>query len=236
MTQVAEPEARKYVGGGVLRKEDRKLVLGESRFIDDISVAGMLWMAFVRSPIAHGRIKSVDTSAATAMPGVVAVYTGADLASEWAGGLPCAWPVTADIKLPTHWPVAQDKVRYAGDAVAVVVADSREHAVDAVGAVDADYEQLEAVLDLEGAIADGALCCTTTSAPTRATRGRSPTARSTRSSSRRRTSCASVTGIRAWSPTRSSRGACWSCRSPSAASSPSTPRRRSRTSCGSCWR
>ncbi|MGH9260003.1 MAG: xanthine dehydrogenase family protein molybdopterin-binding subunit, partial [Acidimicrobiales bacterium] len=144
MTQVAEPAAKRWVGGGILRKEDPELLTGQGRYVDDISLPGMQWMAFVRSPVAHANLTSVDTSAATGMPGVVAVFTGQDLAGDWAGGMPCAWPIadrtmpdepTADARIPDHWPVAKDRVRFMGEIVAVVVADSREHAADAVSEV-----------------------------------------------------------------------------------------------------
>jgi carbon-monoxide dehydrogenase large subunit len=108
----------------------------------------------LRSPYAHARITSIDTTAAAGADGVVAVYTGADLADAWAAPMPCAWPVTEDIKIPTHWPVAKDKVSYAGDAVAVVVADSRAHAKDAGEAVQVDLEMLDPVLDMEEALTD----------------------------------------------------------------------------------
>jgi carbon-monoxide dehydrogenase large subunit len=154
MTQTQEPEVKKYVGGGVPRKEDPQLLTGEAKFIDDLSFPGMLWAHVVRSPLAHARINSVDVEAARGMEGVVAAWSGADLADEWADGLPCAWPVTEDIKMPTHWPVAQDKVCFAGDAVAVIVADSRAHAKDASEAVEVDLEMLDPVLDMEEALKD----------------------------------------------------------------------------------
>jgi aerobic carbon-monoxide dehydrogenase large subunit len=156
MTQIAEPEASRYVGGGVARKEDPELLTGQATFIDDISVAGMLWVSIVRSPIAHATINSVDLTRAKEMPGVVAAFSGAELAGEWADALPCAWPVTEDIKIPKHWPVAQDKVCFAGEPVAVVVADSRARAKDAAEAVEVDYDMLDVVLDIEKAIGDGA--------------------------------------------------------------------------------
>src|SRR5918992_475404 len=114
MAQVTErPE--KYVGGGVPRKEDPELITGQAMYIDDMTVPGMVWVSVVRSPMAHARINSVDLSRAREMPGVVAAFSGADLAGDWADSMPCAWPVTEDIKLPKHWPVAQDKARFAGD-------------------------------------------------------------------------------------------------------------------------
>src|SRR5215218_9421776 len=135
-------EMGRYIGSRMLRKEDARLVTGHGRYLDDLALPGMVWMVVVRSPMAHARIGRVDTSSALQLPGVVAAYSGADLASEWAAGLPCAWPITPETRIPTHWPVAQDKARLAGDPVAVVVADTREHAVDAAEAVDVDYEQL----------------------------------------------------------------------------------------------
>lgn len=164
MTEVAE-RAEKYVGRGVLRKEDPELITGQARYIDDIAFPAMVWLGVVRSPFAHATVNSIDTSRAADLPGVVAVYSGADLAEEWASGLPCAWPVPTttfpeptaeDPRVPTHYPITTDKARYAGDAVAVVVADSRAHAKDALEAVDVDYEPLDAVLTMEDALKGGA--------------------------------------------------------------------------------
>src|SRR6266540_1033810 len=149
-------EMGRYIGSRMLRKEDALLVTGHGRFLDNLSLPGMVWVAVVRSPMAHARITRVDTSPALQLPGVVAAYSGADLASEWAAGLPCAWPIAPETRIPTHWPVAQDKACLAGDPVAVVVADTREHAVDAAEAVDVDYEQLPAVTSIEEALAEGA--------------------------------------------------------------------------------
>lgn len=142
------------VGSRLLRKEDPELLTGEARFIDDLQVTGALWVAFVRSPHAHARITSIDLRAAIGAPGVIAAYTGADLQSLWAGPLPCAWPVTADMKNPTHLPVAVTKANHVGDAVAVVVATSRYAAADAAELVVVDYEPLPAVIDLNDALAD----------------------------------------------------------------------------------
>ena len=146
----------RYVGERVLRKEDPKLLTGQGRYLDDLAVPGMVWMSVIRSPLAHARINSIDLEAARAMPGVVAALTGEDLAGEWAGPLPCVWPVTEGIKMSEHFPVTKDKARYLGDAVAVVVAETREAAEDAAEAVVVDYETLPAVTDLEAAMAEGA--------------------------------------------------------------------------------
>ena len=149
-------EMGRYIGSRMLRKEDDLLVTGHGHFLDDLVLPGMVWMAVVRSPVAHARIARVDTSPALQLPGVVAAYSGADLASDWAAGLPCAWPIAPETRIPTHWPVAQDKARLAGDPVAVVVADTREHAVDAAEAVEVDFEELPAVTSIEEALAEGA--------------------------------------------------------------------------------
>ena len=141
--------AERYVGQGVPRKEDPALITGEARFIEDMTIPGMLWAGIVRSPFAHAHITGVDLSAAKEMAGIVDAFSGADLASEWADGLPCAWPVTEDIKIPKHWPVAQDVARFAGEAVAVVIGDSRAHVKDALESVDVSYDPLDPVLDLE---------------------------------------------------------------------------------------
>ena len=144
------------VGTAVPRKEDPALLTGQARFVDDLVVPGMVWMVVVRSPYAHARIRSVDVSAALAAEGVVAAYSGEDLVGDIEAGLPCAWPVTEEIKMPTHWPLARDKARYAGDGVAVVVAESRALAKDAAELVEVDYEPLGAVTDVGEALVDGA--------------------------------------------------------------------------------
>ena len=92
----------------------------------------------VRSPFAHARITKVDVSKARAAEGVVAAFSGADLADDVAAGLPCAWPVTEDIKIPDHWPLAREKACFAGDGVAIVVAETRALAKDAAELVDVD--------------------------------------------------------------------------------------------------
>ena len=145
-----------YVGRPVARKEDEKLLRGEGTFVDGLTVPGMVWMAVVRSPFAHARVTTVDVSRAVEAEGVVAAFSGADLASEWAGGLVCAWPVTEDTKIPDHFPLASAEARYVGDAVAVVIAESRALAKDAAELVDEDDEEQPAVIDVEEAARDGA--------------------------------------------------------------------------------
>jgi carbon-monoxide dehydrogenase large subunit len=147
---------QRYVGAETPRKEDPELLTGEARYTDDLVVPGMLWMEVVRSPFAHARINGIDFSRALAMDGVVAAYSGKDLAGDWAGPLLMAWAVTEDINNPPHWPLAQDKARHQGDGVAVVVAETRAAAKDAAEAVDVDYEPLDAVVDMEAGLKEGA--------------------------------------------------------------------------------
>ena len=142
------------IGKAVKRREDPALISGKGRYADDIKIMGMLHMAFVRSPHAHARIKSIDVSAATAMSGVTAVFTGADIQDQL-GSLPVGW-VLDDMKAPPHPPLAFETVRYTGDAVAVVLAEDPHTAVDAMEAVTVDYEILDAVVDAEKATKSGA--------------------------------------------------------------------------------
>ena len=156
MATSTQETAQRYVGAGVPRKEDPKLLAGQGTFVESIAPPGVLWMYVVRSPIAHARLKRVDVKPALDAPGVVAAFTGADLAGEWQAPLPMAWPVTEDIKIAEHWPLAKQKVRHQGDGVAVVIATSRAAAVDAAELVKVDYETLPVVTDVEAAYADGA--------------------------------------------------------------------------------
>src|SRR6266581_3265771 len=140
------------LGKARLRKEDARLITGQTNWTDNITLPGMLHIAFLRSPHAHARITSVDVSAARSEPGVIAAYSGADFADEQ-GSLPCAWPVTPDIVIPAHPPMATDEVRYVGEAVACVIARDRYTAADALEAIDVDYEPLPPVLDMRSALA-----------------------------------------------------------------------------------
>ena len=152
-TEIA-PAPDAELGRARLRKEDERLITGQTNWTDNIKLPGMLHIAFVRSPFAHARITSVDVSAALAEPGVIAAYSGADFAAEQ-GSLPCAWPVTPDIVIPNHPPMATDEVRYVGEAVACVVARDRYAATDALNAIEVDYEPLPPVLDMRTALEDG---------------------------------------------------------------------------------
>ncbi|MGW8951751.1 xanthine dehydrogenase family protein molybdopterin-binding subunit [Streptomyces sp. NPDC055709] len=153
--QPTDGTREREVGRARARKEDAHLITGQTTWTDNISVPGMLHMAVLRSPMAHARIDRVDVEPARQRPGVVAAYSGRDLADGLAS-MPCVWPVTEDIVMPDHPPVAVDEVRYAGDAVAVVVARDRYAAADALEAVEVDYTPLDPVLDLEDALAEGA--------------------------------------------------------------------------------
>ena len=144
------------IGAPLRRKEDDPLLRGRGTYVDNLDLPGTVVMAVVRSPYAHARIISIDTAAAEASNGVVGVFTGADLRDDWKAPMPCAWPVTEDMKSPEHFPLAVDEVCYQGDGVAVVIADTRAHAVDAAELVEVDYEPLDVIVDVEAAAQDGA--------------------------------------------------------------------------------
>jgi carbon-monoxide dehydrogenase large subunit len=148
---ISQPE----IGRPRTRKEDARLITGRSRYTDSITPQATLHMYVVRSPLAHATVKGVDKSAAERSPGVVGVYTAADLGVE-AIGLPCAWPITPDMKSPQRPLLANTTVHFAGEGVAVVLARSAAAARDAADLVEVDYDLLEPVLDMEAALADGA--------------------------------------------------------------------------------
>ncbi len=141
-------------GSGIKRREDPRLITGEAKYTDDIKLPGLLHMAVVRSPYAHANIVSIDTSAAAAMEGVAAVFTGEDITLA---GIPTAWLIPdSELKTPEHPALAKGKVRYVGDGVAIVLADDRYRAQDAADAVVVEYEELPAVIDPEKATQAGA--------------------------------------------------------------------------------
>jgi aerobic carbon-monoxide dehydrogenase large subunit len=141
---ISSPVLPKLVGQRVKRREDPRLIQGRGTYVDDVKIAGMQHLAFKRSDIAHGRIRSIDTSAAQAMPGVEAVYTGAQIA-QFVKPVPIATPFPS----PEHRAVAIDVVRYVGEPVAVVVAADRYLARDAADAIVVEYESLPVVVDPE---------------------------------------------------------------------------------------
>src|SRR5881296_574231 len=142
-----------YIGTRVARKEDARLITGDGTFTDDVTLPGMAYLTLVRSPHAHARIRRIDTAAAKKEPGVVAVYTGKDL--EATGMLPVFISVPS-MNGSKHMPIATDKARYAGDAVAAVVADSRDAAKRAADLIAVDYEPLPVVVDATKALEPGA--------------------------------------------------------------------------------
>jgi carbon-monoxide dehydrogenase large subunit len=144
------------MGGGLPRKEDPNLVLGRANWTDNIKPAGTLHFALLRSPFAHAKINSLDVSGALERPGVVAAFTGEDLADEWPGGVPCAATVTDEQNTPFQAPIVTDEVKYMGDVVAVVLATDRYKAQDALESIEVEYEPLGVVVDMETALEEGA--------------------------------------------------------------------------------
>jgi aerobic carbon-monoxide dehydrogenase large subunit len=139
------------IGARVQRKEDYRFLTGAGQYTDDVEFAGQTYAAFVRSPHAHAVIKKLNVEEAKRAPGVLAVYTGADLAAAKVGGLPCGWLITdvkgQPMKEPPYPALAQGKVRHVGERVAVVIAESPEQARDGAERVEVDYEVLPAVMD-----------------------------------------------------------------------------------------
>ena len=148
------------IGAAVRRKEDHRFITGSGRYTDDINRPGQVYAVVVRSPLAHARIAGIDATAALAAPGVVAVLTGADMAADGIGSLPCGWGIHSKdgspMVEPGHAPLAADVVRHVGDQVAVVIAKSKAIARDAAELVEVDYEELPVVADLDAASAEGA--------------------------------------------------------------------------------
>src|ERR1700752_1304741 len=144
---MATPILPKQIGERVKRREDPRLIQGRATYVDDIALVGMQHIAFKRSDVAHGRIVSIDTSAAAAMEGVEAVFTGAQIA-EFLAPMPIGTPFPS----PEHPAVAVDTVRYTGEPVAVVVASDRYVARDAAEAIVVTYDMLPAVVDLDLAL------------------------------------------------------------------------------------
>jgi carbon-monoxide dehydrogenase large subunit len=150
-------DAPKHVGQAIRRKEDPRLITGRAKYVDDIVVHGLLHMAVVRSPEAHARIVAIDGSAALAMPGIKAVYTGEDM-SDLLAPLPMAWaPPGVEVKCPERWPLARGTVNHVGDAVAMVIGEDKRVVVDAAQAVSVEYEQLPVIVDVEEALKDEVL-------------------------------------------------------------------------------
>ena len=148
------------VGARALRKEDKRFITGRGRYVDDIRLHGMTYAAFVRSPHAHAKVTAIDIAPALGMPGMVAVLTGRELVDDKIGNLICGWMIHSKdgsaMKMGV-WPaMAPETVRFVGQAVAVVIAETRNQARDAAEAVVVTYEELPAVVDMREAVADGA--------------------------------------------------------------------------------
>jgi len=145
------PDKHPLIGAPVRRKEDYRFLTGNGQYTDDVTLPHQSYGYFLRSPHAHARIRSIDTSAALAMPGVVAVLTGDDMAADKVGGLPCGWLIHSidgtPMKEPPHPALAHGKVRHVGDQVALVIAETLQQARDAAEAIDVDYDELPAVVN-----------------------------------------------------------------------------------------
>jgi carbon-monoxide dehydrogenase large subunit len=148
------------IGARVARKEDRRFITGAGRYVDDMVVPGMKHAAFVRSPHAHAEITGIDVSKAKAMPGVIGVLTGKELKADGIGNLICGWMIHSKdgspMKMGAWSPLAVDRVRYVGDAVVIVVAETKGQARDAAEAVEVSYRELPAVSDAVAALEKGA--------------------------------------------------------------------------------
>ena len=148
------------VGASVRRKEDDRFITGQGRYTDDINLPGQTYGYILRSPLAHARVNGIDTSEASRAEGVIAIFTGADMAAAGVGGLPCGWLVHnkdgSPMAEPPHAPLCTDRVRHVGDQVAVVIATTLQQARDAAELVEVDYEDLDAVTDATAGMADSA--------------------------------------------------------------------------------
>lgn len=146
------------IGASSKRREDVRFLTGAGNYTDDINVRGQAYVFFLRSDVAHGTLKDVDTSAAQDMPGVVRIFTGADFAEI--GGMPCGWQITDKhgevMQEPKHPVLAHEKVRHVGEPIAAVVADTLEQARDAAEAIVVDIDELPAVINMKDAVKDGA--------------------------------------------------------------------------------
>ena len=147
--------AGKYVGQSMTRREDPRFIQGQGKYVANIQMPGMAHVAILRSPYGHAKIKSIDTSKAKALPGVIDVFIGQDLIDGGTGPLPCGWNVP-NIVVPTRWALMPDVVRHVGDGVAAVVAESPYIAYDALDLIEVDYEELPAVVNGKAAMEPGA--------------------------------------------------------------------------------
>jgi carbon-monoxide dehydrogenase large subunit len=149
-----------YIGESILRKEDERFLTGAGEYTDDVQLNNLTHTVFVRSPHAHAAIRSIKTETALAAPGVLAIYVGEDVAHDKINGLPCGWLITnidgTPMNEPPHPILAQGKVRYVGDHVAMVIAETLEEARNAAELVEVDYDVLPAAADVRDSMKEGA--------------------------------------------------------------------------------
>src|SRR6266481_7400785 len=160
---MAPATVERLFGKSIKRREDPRFITGKGNYVDDLKLAGMTYAAFVRSPHAHARIRRIDVTRARAHPGVIAVFTGADMTGV--NSLPCGWDlrkeknipgVVQDLAMVPHMPLTSDVARHVGDPVAVVIADSQDAASDAAEKVAVDWEALPSVTATDKATQQGA--------------------------------------------------------------------------------
>ena len=148
------------IGAPVRRLEDYRFITGQGTYTDDINRTGQLYAYILRSPHANARITGIDTSVAASAPGVVAVYTGKDMAADTVGGLPCGWQIHSKdgspMVEPPHPPLVTDRVRHVGDQLAAVIAESLGQARDAAELIQVDYVEEPAAIDPVAALQSGA--------------------------------------------------------------------------------
>jgi len=148
------------IGASVLRKEDPRFLMGRGRFVGDLDIRGALHCRIVRSPHAHARIQKIVATQARAAPGVVAVFTGADMAADGIGPIPCMWAITSNdgtaMAEPPRWALARGTVRHVGEPVAIVIAETADEAADGAELLDIDYESLPSIVSTAGAMDEDA--------------------------------------------------------------------------------
>jgi aerobic carbon-monoxide dehydrogenase large subunit len=150
---MATATVERLIGKSIKRREDPRFITGRGTYVDDVKLPGTTYAAFVRSPHAHAKIQKIDTAAAAKLPGVVAIFTGADMTGV--NSLPCGW-LLPELKVPPHMPLAADAARYVGDPVAVVIAETQDGALDAAEKVKVTWEPLPAVSATDQASGRGA--------------------------------------------------------------------------------
>ena len=149
------------IGSPVKRVEDKRFLTGRGRYTDDLNQPNQLYASILRSPHAHANLKKVDVSQAKAAPGVIDIFTGSDMAADEVGSLPCGWQIHSKdgspMNEPGHPPMAVSKVRNVGDQVAIVIAETKSQARDAMEQIAVDYEVLPAAVNMDEALSGKAL-------------------------------------------------------------------------------